>query len=278
VFRRRRHGDTDEAPDGSDVEVPGGDATSDEGRDADGAAAATGESVVATQPGDPGDLNRNRGPWDDADAPDDGLSRLDLGGIRVPIFQGMELRVEFDQPSQQVTGAAVATSAGQLQIAAFAAPRSAGIWDEVREEIAASLRDSGAPADEVPGVFGTELHTVMNVTSPGGVAMTQPARFYGIDGPRWFLRGLLIGPAAADPAFAAELERVLRDVVVVRGGEAMAPRDLIPLRLPPETVQAAEAAETAEAGSPGGQPAGPGPTRSGDFNPFERGPEITEVR
>ena len=59
-------------------------------------------------------------------------------------------------------------------------------------------------------------------------------------------------------------------MVVVRGTQAMAPRDPIPLRLPPQAQPAEGQVQ---------QPAEPGsPYRAGDINPFERGPEITEIR
>jgi hypothetical protein len=58
---------------------------------------------------------------------------------------------------------------------------------------------------------------------------------------------------------------------VVRGTQAMAPRDPIPLRLPPQ-AQPADAVDQA-------QPADPASPYSGtSLNPFERGPEITEIR
>ena len=89
----------------------------------------------------------------------------------------------------------------------------------------------------------------------------QVQRFAGVDGPRWFLRAVFQGPAAQDPAAAAELESVVRDVVVVRGTEAMAPRELLPLRLPD--------AAPAPPPEPEGRP---------PLEPFQRGPEITEIR
>jgi hypothetical protein len=73
------------------------------------------------------------------------------------------------------------------------------------------------------------------------------------------------GAAAADPAQAAGLEAVLRDVVVVRGTEAMAVRDPLPLHLPKEVVDAAAAAAEDEE-TPVTLPMP------------ERGPEITETR
>ena len=78
----------------------------------------------------------------------------------------------------------------------------------------------------------------------------QAARFIGVDGPRWFLRGLLTGPAATDTLQAKRLEELFRGIVVVRGGDAMAPRNALPLHLPREAVeQMAEAEANPGAGS-----------------------------
>ena len=87
-----------------------------------------------------------------------------------------------------------------------------------------------------------------------------------MDGPRWFLRAVFQGPAVHDEAAAADLEEVVRDVVVVRGSEAMAPREVLPLRLPQAVAD--EAAQTVEDGEESR------PT----LDPFRRGPEITEIR
>ena len=100
----------------------------------------------------------------------------------------------------------------------------------------------------------------------------QLVRFVGIDGPRWFLRGMFSGTAAADPAAAVPLEAVLSQVVVVRGEHPMPPRDLLELRLPPEAAAAIE--EQARA-----QQAEQEPNRfTAAPNPFNRGPEMTETR
>ena len=71
-----------------------------------------------------------RGPWDVEDAPEDDIERLDLGGMLVPALPTLELRVEVG-PEGQVIAATVAREDSALQINAFAAPRSAGIWDEI---------------------------------------------------------------------------------------------------------------------------------------------------
>jgi hypothetical protein len=58
------------------------------------------------------------------------------------------------------------------------------------------------------------------------------ARFIGVDGPRWFLRGVISGKGAVDPGAAAQVEDLFRSIVVVRGTTPMPPRDLIPLTVP----------------------------------------------
>ena len=216
------------------------------------------EAAAATPVAPP----RPTGPWDVADAPEleEGANRLDLGGLLVPVPPGTEVRVDVS-PEGAVVAATIVSGDSALQVNAFAAPKTAGIWDDVRTEIAAALGQTGGQAAQVQGSFGTELHaTVPNEIPDHGVVLAA-ARFVGVDGPRWFLRGLFTGPAATDPSAAPELELALRQVVVVRGHEAMAVRDALPLRLPAEVAeQAALAAE--------GDP----------LQLAERGPEITEVR
>jgi len=71
-------------------------------------------------------------------------------------------------------------------------------------------------------------------------------RFVGIDGPRWFVRGLFTGPAALGGEAASLLEDVFRDVVVVRGEHPEPPRELLELLVPPEAKEALEQFTAAE--------------------------------
>jgi len=210
------------------------------------------------------------GPWDSDDAPDDGLERVDLGGLRLPVPDGGELRVELDEATQTVQAVLVVHGQSVLQIGAFAAPRSEGIWSEVADEIVSSIRQAGGSAEPAEGPFGREIRAHVPGEDPNGNRVVAPTRFFGVDGPRWFLRGLLQGPAADDPTAAPYFEQVFRHTVVVRGGEAMAPRDPLPLRLPREASGDAGPSEPDASAEPAddGQP---------DFNPFDRGPEITEI-
>ncbi|MDT7538122.1 MAG: hypothetical protein QOI82_1707 [Actinomycetota bacterium] len=212
---------------------------------------------------------RPQGPWDSEDAPDDDLQRIDLGAMRLPVPDGTEVRVDVS-PEGEVVAATMVQGDSSMQINVFAAPKRSGIWSEVRSEITEALVQGGGSTEQVDGPFGAELRAQVPTEQPGQGVMLSPARFLGVDGPRWFLRALLTGPAATDPAAAAGLEATLRNVVVDRGGEAMAVRDPLPLHLPKDVAeQAAAAAEQAEQAEQSG---------SGGLPMPERGPEITETR
>ncbi|KWX00583.1 hypothetical protein TH66_16105 [Carbonactinospora thermoautotrophica] len=206
---------------------------------------------------------RPEGPWDIAEVENPEEGRVDLGGILVPVVEGMELRVEV--ANDQIVAATAIHGQSALQLQPFAAPRSEGIWDEVRHEIAAGVTQQGGIVDEVEGPLGPELRAHVPLQLPDGTYGTQLVRFVGCDGPRWFLRGVFSGQAAVQPETAGVLEAVFRGVVVVRGKEPMAPRDPIPLRLPPNAMSAGPQDEDER-------------FDRDDLNPFERGPEITEVR
>jgi hypothetical protein len=223
---------------------------------------------------------REGGPWDVADAPEDKIERVDLGGVRIPIVTGMELRAELAE--DQVVAVTLIIDRSALQIQPFAAPRTMGIWDDVRAEIAEGIAGSGGNSHEEEGRFGTELIAEVGVVLPDGTTGMQTARFIGVDGPRWFLRAVITGEASTDAALRRPLEDLLADVIVVRGEDAMAPRDPIGLHLP-EEIELGEPGEefAAAAGSEEAEDGEDSEERRpsvDDFNPFERGPEITEVR
>ena len=174
------------------------------------------------------------GPYDaaDVDLDADADDRVDLGALVVPVRPDFELRLQVDEPSGQVASVLLVTADSGLELRPFAAPRSAGIWDEVRREIAAEAARRGGTASQQEGEFGTELVVLLPVSGPDGRSGTQPSRMVGVDGPRWLLRGTFMGRAAVEPSPDGVLERVFREVVVVRGSGPMAPRDPLPLSLP----------------------------------------------
>jgi hypothetical protein len=198
----------------------------------------------------PREVEETTGPFDEADAPDDGLQRIDLGALRVPALPGMELRLEVG-PQQQIGGATLVLGDSTLSVAAFAAPRGGGVWDDVRAELARTASGQGGSLKEVDGPFGPELAGTVTAMAAGPdgapTPVRLPARFLGVDGPRWFLRGTVIGPAGAGGAAAEAVEEAFRAVVVVRGGEPMPVREPLPLTLPPGMAEQL-----------GGQPGAPG--------------------
>ncbi len=207
---------------------------------------------------------RSTGPWDSADDVPE-AERLDLGCLQVPVGEGTNVQLAYSEE----TGVTLAVVAGEsaLQLQAFAAPRSSGLWDKVRPEIADEVARAGGRSQEREGPFGPELVAWVTPQVEGqGPLPEQPLRFLGADGPRWFLRGLISGPAAVDRNLAPPLEEVFAGVVVVRGDHAAPPETPLEIQLPEEARQAFEDQAQAEA------------QQSGMPNPFERGPEITEIR
>jgi Protein of unknown function (DUF3710) len=178
------------------------------------------------------------GPYDLRDHPNDGLIRIDLGGLLVPHVPRFELRLDVGE-DQQVMSATLMNATGHMQLGVFAAPRSYGIWDDVRSEIVDSIKaEGGSVTDRADGPFGTELVGSLKVAG-----RATPVRFIGVDGPRWFLRAMLVGAVAADPVKARPLEDALRSVVVVRGSDPLPVRDPVPLRLPVDAVDADDASD-----------------------------------
>jgi hypothetical protein len=224
---------------------------------------------------------RRSGPWDRSEV-DKLDGRLDLGALWLTGVPGMELRLEVEEESQNVVGVTAVLGASAVQLQAFAAPRSEGIWEDIRTEIAASITSQGGTADKASGPLGPELRVQMPDKGADGRVVFSPVRFVGVDGPRWFLRAVLSGEAASDESAASTLLDVVRATVVVRGDEAMAPRELLALKLPAqadgEDASAQDLTDEDETeADEHGTASGDNPSSFDDFKPFERGPEITEI-
>jgi hypothetical protein len=206
------------------------------------------------------------GPWDVSDDVPQ-AERIDFGCMQVPVAEGCEVQVSM--ADDQAAWITVVRGDSGLQLQAFAAPKTGGLWADVRQEIAAEVAKAGGHSEEADGPFGVEVHARIAPQEPvpGVPGGPHPVRFLGVDGPRWFLRGVISGPAARQPEIAAPLERVFADVVVARGDHPAPPRDMLEIQLPAEALQAlAEEAEAQEGNKWGG------------LDPFQRGPEITETR
>ena len=186
---------------------------------------------------------RAKGPLDSSEVEPEVLEaedRIDLGALVITGLPGMELRLQVDEQSGDVQAILLVLEDSALELRAFAAPRTAGIWPEVRREIAAEATRMGGTASETEGPFGTELVLVVPVEDPEGQIFSQTSRVIGVDGPRWLLRATVLGRAAVEPDAAPPMEQALRDVIVVRGSEPMAPRESLALRLPAGAQPATE--------------------------------------
>lgn len=168
------------------------------------------------------------GPFDVADALEDGIPRIDLGSVRVPVPDGSQVQVEMDPAAGGVRAVHVVTPHGQVTVSAYAAPKSGGLWAEVGEELTAQLQADGAKVSPGEGEWGFEISALI-----GDVAL----RFVGVDGPRWMLRGVIAGPQSLAADAPATLREIVRGTVVVRGDAPMPVRTPLPVTLPEAVAQ-----------------------------------------
>lgn len=195
--------------------------------DAPDSEAAESAEVTALPSGD--------GPYDATELdlePGQSTGAIDVGALLVRPRAGMELRLQVDDKSQRVVAAVLVQGSAGVELRAFAAPRSSGLWDDVRREVSAETTRRGGTVTEGTGRFGTEVTVVVPTRTSDGKNTSQASRIVGIDGPRWLVRATFLGQAAVDTEVAAPFEEALADVVVVRGRGPMAPRELIPMKLP----------------------------------------------
>ena len=180
------------------------------------------------------DAPPERGPYDRRHAPE-GVTRLDLGSLQIPAVEGVEVRVQAS-PEGAIEHVVLVSGAGAVEFGVFAAPRSEGIWDEVRAEMVRDMAAANIAVREVDGIYGTEL--TARLPDPQGQMVD--VRYVGVDGPRWFVKATFQGPVAVDPAQAPALGECLAGLVVVRDEEPRPVREPLPMRLPREMAQQAE--------------------------------------
>jgi hypothetical protein len=176
----------------------------------------------------PADRAEN-GPLDESEA-NPVRPYVDLGGVKVLPRTDLQLRLEVEEGTKRVVAIGLDYAGSSLQVQPFAAPRTSGLWGEIRDQIVDQIAKQGGETRIVEGPFGPEVLA----TLPAGAdaSASRLARFVGVDGPRWFLRGVISGEATTDPQAAAQVEELFRSIVVVRGTAPMPPRDLIPLHMP----------------------------------------------
>ena len=208
------------------------------------------------------------GPRDLADVADLDLAEwVDLGSLLVPPNAGVDLQAQADPATGAISELSLAVAGGAVRVQPFAGPRSPGMWDDVRSQLTDSLASGGVRTTPGHGPFGPEL--VGQLPTPDGKG--EPARFAGIDGPRWFLRLIYLGAATKPGATADRLTSAVRSLVVVRGSDAMPVGAPLALTLPASVAGP-------DAGSGDGSPDGAERSDRPRLTLPARGPEITEIR
>jgi hypothetical protein len=259
IFRRGKKAEVDQTPDeleeseapaSPDADPTAADPAAPDSSDAQDAAENT-SGAAATLDLDALDSQdwRSEGPWDvsevelDEDEDPAPHPRIDLGSMILTGFPGAELRLQMSEESQQIVSAMLINDDSAIELGAYAAPRSGGLWSELRDEMIENATEAGGSAALVEGPFGVELRRLLPVSTPEGEQGYQPSRMWVVEGPRWLLRGIVYGQAALEDGLespVAEMLEAFRSVIVRRGDEAMAPGDLLPLVLPQGLTPEAE--------------------------------------
>jgi hypothetical protein len=217
------------------------------------------DDIEAPAPDDRGDedLEDLEGPFDIDDFDDPAvaeLARLDLGSVLIPMPEAGQLQVELTETGVP-SAVWVITSNGRFTIAAYAAPKTGGLWREVAGELADSLRNDSAKVSIKDGPWGREV-----VGTASGVV-----RFIGVDGYRWMIRCVINGPHETIDALDQEARAALADTVVRRGDTPLPVRTPLPVQLPEpmaEQLRAAAAAQQAQQEGEGQPPNEPAARRS----------------
>jgi hypothetical protein len=226
---------------------------------------ATEEPEAATDLDALEDLDwRSSGPYDigevDSIESTEDSPKIDLGSLILTPLPGSELRLQVAEETGEIVSAMLVIEtivepparanqqpqaySSALELGAYAAPRSGGLWAELRDEISHNATEAGGTASLGEGPFGVELRRLIPVTTPDGEEGYQPSRMWVAEGPRWLLRGIVYGQAAieddTDSPVVADVLAAFRQVIVRRGDEAMAPGDLLPLTMPTNLTQEPE--------------------------------------
>jgi hypothetical protein len=213
------------------------------GRHKDGDDVKHPDDVIANE--DVNDVDELEGPFDidDFDDPSTaGLGRLDLGSVLIPMPEAGQVQVELSEMGVP-SAVWVVTPNGRFTIAAYAAPKTAGLWREVATELADSLRKDVPKVSIEDGSWGREVVGVATAETdqPPGVV-----RFIGVDGYRWMIRCVVNASQDRIAALAAEARNALADTVVRRGDTPLPVRTPLQVELPePMAAQLRAAAEQA---------------------------------
>lgn len=193
------------------------------------------QDAYASEKSAPAD-RRTGGPYDISEI-QDVKPYVDFGAIRVATRENLQMRLEVEESTQRIVAVSMDLNGSSLQLQAFAAPKNEGIWHEIRSQMRQSISAQGGETEERVGSLGPELIAKIPLNDESGAKTGHRlARFIGVDGPKWFLRGVIGGAALNDSKAAADIDDLFRSVVVIRGEVPLPPKDLLTLTIPGGTV------------------------------------------
>jgi hypothetical protein len=140
----------------------------------------------------------------------------------------VSVRADIEEGTQRIVAISFDHQDSTLQVQAFATPKGKNMWEEIVEDISASLLNQGVEIEKHSGPFGIELLAEIPVQDQ----TQKTVRMFGVDGDRWLLRGTVSGSAIKDLNAKSQLEDIFRGIVVNRGEVPLPPRELLPLNLP----------------------------------------------
>lgn len=172
--------------------------------------------------------------YDEVELSGDEVARIDLGTLIVTPWDGLGLQLQVDEQTREVRAVTGVWHDSGIELSLFAAPASGGLADDLRAEAIEEAEQAGGSAEVVTGEFGPELRRVLPQAGPKGEELFHVSRVWYAEGPKWLLRGTLLGEAALDPdaKAAAPFRELFRNLVVRRGSSPMVPGDLITMTLP----------------------------------------------
>lgn len=153
---------------------------------------------------------------------------IDFGAIQLPMRDDVVYKLEVEESTNRIVALTVEHRGSTLQLQAFSAPGAEGVWHEIRSALEKSITSQGGKTESVVGPLGPEL----NAEIPNSDGSTRLAKFIGVDGPKWFLRGVISGLALGDTLSMSHMIDIFRSVAVVRGSAPMPPKELLELIAP----------------------------------------------
>jgi hypothetical protein len=145
---------------------------------------------------------------------------IDFGAIQLPMRDDVVYKLEVEEATNRIVALTVEHRGSTLQLQAFSAPGAEGVWHEIRSALEQSITAQGGKTESVVGPLGPELNA--QIATRDGTS--RLAKFIGVDGPKWFLRGVISGLALGDTLSMSHMIDIFRSVAVVRGSAPMPPK------------------------------------------------------